>query len=252
MPLARAAAERALQLDDTLAEAHAAIGVMAFDDWDWRRAAREFERALSLNPNLSDSYYKYGELLLMLQRFGEALDAFQRGHAIDPLSARLDAGLAWALQVTGRIDDAVAVGERMLQLDTTSAAAHSTLCSAYSAQGRFPDAIRECRAATNRIDYGGTWADLGYAYAQSGDRVHAREVLDRISRMRRETDAVCGWDLAVVDVALGEYGAALAALERDVAEHAERVPEIAADPRLKPLHTDPRFAALLRRMHLPL
>src|SRR4029077_7803116 len=98
--------------------------------------------------------------------------------------------------------------------------------------------------------YGATWADLGYEYARSGDTIRAREILDRMKRLP-ETAAAFGGDFALVHVGLGEYDQALTALEQGLARHADHLLESSIDPRLRPLHANPRFTEMLRRMNLP-
>src|SRR5262249_14683174 len=169
IPLAKVAAERALQLDDTLAEAHTALGIILFaDEWDWKGAEKEFARALELNPNLSDGLDAYGALLLVLQQNDEALRILERGHAIDPLSLTLTAKIIFALVIMNRVDDAIRVSQDALQLEPDSSLIHAMLCTAYDAKRRFSDALRECRKAAGGLDYGETWAALGYEYARSG------------------------------------------------------------------------------------
>src|SRR5262249_1946187 len=239
---------RAVQFDDTLAEAHIAMGEIKFDEWDWDGARGEFARALDLNPNLPDGYHLYGQLLLILHQDDEALRVLERGHAIDPLSLTLTATISWTLLTLGRADDAIRMAEQALQLNPDFSLTHSMLCTAYDAKRRFPDALRECRKAVDGLDYGGTWADLGYEYARSGKAQQAREILDRMARLPPETAAASGGDFALVYVGLGEHERALAALEKAVARHDEHLLEINSDARLQPLHAYPRFGALMRQM----
>ncbi|HJZ71017.1 MAG TPA: winged helix-turn-helix domain-containing protein [Vicinamibacterales bacterium] len=250
LPLARAAAERAVALDGNLAEAHAALGMVLFaDDWDWKGAEHEFRRAMELNSGVADSYSMYGMLLATRRHFPEALVLFERGHSIDPLSLPGNSRLGYALFLLGRYGDAIAVAQRTLQLEKDFFASHGGLCAAYEAKGEFDEAVEECKKAVELAGYGETWADLGYAYARAGDAARAREVLDGMTRLPA-TAAASGVDFAVVLVGLGDYERAIAALEDAVAKHAERAPGINYDPRFKPLYANPRFSALLRRMNL--
>jgi len=247
-PRMRAAALRALELDDGLAEAHSALATwLAFYDWSWTAAEKEYRRAIDLNPNYFLARQWYGLLLGDLGRPGEALEQMQKATELDPLNLAASTGVAVALRDLGREDDAMRWLHDTLELDPGFVQAQTALASGYLRQGRCPEALAELQKTVSANTV--SWR-LGYAYAACGRTGEARRELAMLERRAAER-FVPALDLASVYAALGERARAFASLETAFDRREPALSRVRADDRLTSLHADPRFAALLRRMNLP-
>jgi tetratricopeptide (TPR) repeat protein len=249
---AREAATKALELDDTLAEAHAALADVKIDyDWDWAGAEREFRRAIELNPGYATAHQWYGELLSSLGRHEEALAEIKRAQQLDPLSLIINTSSGWILLGAGRDDLAIEQLRKTLEIDPNFARAHGDLGMAYLRKGNFPEAVAEFqRAATlssNIIDY---QSGLGHAYARAGKHTEARKLLYELKEHSKQR-YVSWYDFAAIYAGLGEKDQAFALLEKAYEQRDPKVTWAKVDPSLDPLRSDPRFQDLLRRIGLP-
>lgn len=251
-PRAKAAAIKALQLDDSLAQAHSSLGMIYFfDEWNWPLAEREFQRAIALNPNYSIVHTWYGLDLAALGRFDEAVTQVRRAQELDPLSLIVDTDVGRILYLSRHYDQAIEAYRKVLELDPNFARVHTRLGMAYAAKGEFRRASEEFQKAqqlSGPDPY--LFGLLGYTQAEAGDRAAARRLLQELlQRSRREY--VPSFSVALVYVGMGDRQAALDWLEKAYQDRSTLMAYAKTDPLLDPLRSEPRFTALLQRMNLP-
>jgi tetratricopeptide (TPR) repeat protein len=248
---ARAAALRAVELDDNLAEAHTSLAAVMSDyDWDWEGADREYRRAIELNPNYATAHSWYAEHLSRMGRHEEAVAMVRRVPELDPASLFSGMIVAWILYFARRYDEAIEQGLRTLELDPDYATAHRVLGWAYEEKGMHDEAIAAHHRASGLADYGPNFtAQLGRAYTLAGREDEARNVLQELMKTS-EGSYVSSLDIAIIHTALGEHDTAFEWLERAYEEKADHLPYLKVNPRLDPLRSDPRFESLLQRMGL--
>ncbi|HEY7028526.1 MAG TPA: protein kinase [Gemmatimonadales bacterium] len=246
LPQARAALTKALELDETLAEAHAVNAYLrAYYEWDWRAAEQEFRRALELRPNYADAYFSYSRFLASRRRLDEAIA--QLGHAVelDPLSLSLQTNRALLYYFAGRYDDAQQQLMAVLKSDSTDRLARWGLALVAEQEGR----VNETIASLERL--GGkslnTKASLGHAYGIAGKTAQARSIL-RLMQTEAEHSYVPSYFFALVYAGLGERDQALRYLERAYEERSTVLAYVRIDPRLASLREEPRFVALVERL----
>lgn len=247
----KASAMKALELDNSLAEAHTALAFVKFRfDWDWAGAGREFNLAFEQNPNYASAQQWYANYLVAKGQAGEAIKAAKRAQELDPLSLVTISQQAWALCFAGRYDEAIAICQGVLAQDPDFYIARRYLGMAYEQKRMYAEAIAEFQKAVT-LSGGSTLmkAHLGHAYAVSGDKARAQQVLDELQE-RSKKGYVSAYLTAVIYAGLGEKDKAFEWLERAYNERAEFMIYMRMDPRLESLRTDPRFQDLLRRMGL--
>ena len=255
LPKARAAALKALEIDSSLAEAHAALAESLSNDHDWKAAETEFRRALELNPNSAQVHYWYGFAFLSpLGRHAEAISEMERARALDPLSLMINANLGSTLFLARQYDQAIQQCLRTLEMDPHFAPAHFYLAWAYQGKRIFDEAVTEMQKAMADSGENGTnpqfLSQLTRAYALAGKRAEALQTMAKLDQLSKRI-YVSSYDRATISVALGERDRALAELEHAYEEHDERMIWLSIDPRFEGLHSDPRFQDLLRRMNFP-
>src|SRR5437870_9723133 len=251
---AKAAALKAIELDETLAEPHASLAFIAeTHEWDWATAEREYKRALELNPGDARVHHWYAGYLMYVGRFDEGIAEARRARDLDPLSLPVNTALAGRLLVAGRYEGAPEQVRKSLELNPHFRRAHQTLGWVYLNQGKHDEAIREFQQAvqdsgTDDTDF---VLDLGFAYAKVGNREEARRILATL-KQRRASGLVPSGSIAILYGALGELDEAFAWLEK---AYQERDPELTylnvPGRRFEPLRHDPRFRKMLVRMGLP-
>jgi serine/threonine protein kinase/tetratricopeptide (TPR) repeat protein len=250
---AREAATKALELDETLAEAHNALAILKGDyDWDWPGAEREFRRAIELNPGYATAHQWYGEMLSELGRHEEALAEIKRARQLDPLSLIINAAIGKTLLYAGREDLAIEQLRKTLEIDPNFAHAHQFLGYAYVRKGEFAEAIAEFqRAIALSPNFTQYQAGLGHAYARAGKSGEARNLLYELKELSKRR-YVSWCDFAAIYAGLGEKDQAFACLEKAYEQRDTKlVTRGNLNPLLDPLRSDPRFADLLRRIGLP-
>ena len=255
-PKAKAAAMKALELDDSLAEAHAALArAQYYFGWDWPSAEREFKRAVELNPNSAISHHGYSELLLARARFDESIAEGMRALEIDPLSPQIVADLAYTYLVMRRYDEAIAQHRKALDLDPNAAWIRQDMAYAYTLKGAYAQAIAEddkipvqakVVAAENKLIASG----IGWIYAVSGRRADALKIAQQFKDLASHA-YVDFYQVAEIYAALGDKDEAFRLLEKAYEEHSSNMPFLAVDPFWDGIRSDPRYADLLRRMGLP-
>jgi eukaryotic-like serine/threonine-protein kinase len=250
LPKAKAFSERALQLDNSLAEAHTSLGYAYDQLWQWDKAEEEFKRAIELNPNYPTVHQWYGLLLLDTGRFDEALAEGRRAQELDPLSLVIGQNVAQAYLVRGDVNTSIEHSRKVIDLDARYPRGHQALGLAYLRQGNYSETIVELRKAVD-LSNGDRYAlaTLGYGYAASGKRTEASAVLKELEAKYENHEAL-GQDLAAVYAGLGENDQAFAWLERDFQAHSGLLSRVTWQLPFESLHSDPRFADLRRRMGL--
>ena len=250
-PRAKAAAEKALAIDETLAEAHNALAyVLEQYEWDWAGAEREYKRAIELDPNYATAYQYYSEYLALLGRTEESVAHIRRAHELDPLSLIINTEMGYPHFCARRWDEALGYYRKALEIDPGFHFAVFYAARCHVQMGEFEEAIAEARRAV-ALSGGSalTVAGLGHAYAAAGRKGEARGVLrDLTSRSGRRY--VSPYLVATIHAGLGENERALAWLERAYEERDYLLVMLRIDPRLDGLRPDPRFRDLLRRVGL--
>ncbi|MFB3111384.1 MAG: protein kinase [Gemmatimonadales bacterium] len=250
MPKARQAAARALELDDTLAEAHWAFAYVSFIyDWDWPTAAREFERAIELNPSYVPARYMYAFYLWLVEgRSDEAVAEAKLAVEIDPLASHAIAMLGLILWGAGRAREAIPLLEKAIEQDPAYFFLYRCLGLACQAESMYPEAIAALEQAANLLGREPVGLmDLATTHALSGEPQKAQKILDElIGRSRQEYVSPCC--LAMIQLALGRKDEALASLERAYQERDPILVCMKRWPSWQPVYGDPRFESLLRRI----
>ena len=248
---ARSAALKAVELDETLAEAHTSLAAVMTDyDWDWEGADREYRRAIELNPNYATAHSWYAEQLSRMGRHDEAVAEARQARELDPLSLVSGMILSWILYFARRYDESIQWARRTLDLDPDYATAHRILGWSLEETGNHDEAIvaheRASFLTEGQSNFSG---QLGRAYALAGRTGEAREVLKSLLELS-ERVYVSSLDIAIIYSALGDNGLALDWLERAHEERADHLPYIRVHPRLDPLRDEPRFKRVLEDMGL--
>jgi len=252
MPEAKAAALKALELDDSLAEPHVALGeYLIFYEWDRNGGEKKFRRAIELKPDYATAHQWLGsEALTPIKRFGEAIAELRRAEELDPLSPIIGTRLGDALAFERRYDEAIAQYKRTLSLNPNFAYAHQQLGWAYGLKGMYAEAIAEARHSIE-LNPDPTWKGyLAMWLAKSGDRGEARKLLDELKQESTER-YVQSFALAIIYIGLGEKQQALTWLEKEVSDHGFNANYYLVSPELDDLRSEPRFKAMLKQLHLP-
>jgi TolB-like protein/Tfp pilus assembly protein PilF/tRNA A-37 threonylcarbamoyl transferase component Bud32 len=252
MPKAKEAAKKALELDDTLAEAHTSLAIASeVYDWDWAAAESEFKRSIKLKPNYAAAHEFYGLYLVSVGRANEGIAESERSVDLDPLSPETNAFLGWVLYFAHRYGQAIEQLRKTTDLDPNYWFAHELLGASYEQQGQFPGAIAELQKA---VELAGIIAEptawLAHVYAVSGKRAEAQKLLDTLKQRSKET-YVPAYANAMVYAGLGERDQALAWLERAYQARSTCMNWLKVFPLLDSLRSDPRFQDLLQRMNFP-
>lgn len=251
-PGSEAAATKALQLDETLAEAHASLGTVKFlYDRDWPVSEAEFKRALQLNPNYANAHMWYAQSLLWMQRPDEAVDEAHRARELDPLSLVINANLGFILGVTRHYDLGIEQIRKTLDMDPNFPLAHYRLAQIFILKGMNKEAIPELEKAVWLS--GGSpraTAELALAHAQLGNKKQSFKLLDDLKQRSRER-YVSPFNLALIYGAVGDKNQALEWLEK---AHEQRSPSLKLlnlSPAFRGLRSEPRFIELVRNEGLP-
>ncbi len=260
----RNAVRRALELDDTQAQAHAQLAYLDMEqDWNWTAAAAEFQRALELGPNLPATHEHYGDFLLSMGQTEAAINEIQVAAGLDPLSTRYKAAVGWDLIYARRYDEAIRQFRRVTELDPNYSVAHTGLDRAYVLQGMYEPAIEERKwlYLLFGFDAGEAAAkvsELRSAYRALGPRGYWQKRLDWDQQdIGEKQDAgrrfyVNPFHLAVDYVFLGDKDRAFSFLQQAYQQHVPELVLLKVDPRFDSIRADPRFHELLRKIGLSL
>ncbi|HKW32463.1 MAG TPA: winged helix-turn-helix domain-containing protein [Candidatus Acidoferrum sp.] len=248
---ARAAASRAIQLDEGLAEGHTALALIEQNhDWDWQTSDKEYRRAIELNPDYSTAHQWYGEHLMWLGRFDEALKESDRAGQLDPLSLIIASDRGAILYFSRDYDRAIEQLNAVLRKDPNFGRANLLITFAYVQKRMFPRAVAQ--TDVGRRIYGDGpwyWSLLAYIYGRAGQLERARRELEKLEKMSRQ-EQVGPESMLWAHLGVGDKEEALADLEKAYSEHFGMLTTLKIDPAFDPLRGDPRFQDLLRRVGL--
>jgi serine/threonine-protein kinase len=250
-PRAKAAAQRAVQIGDTRAEAHASLGfVSLFYDRDWDLARAEFERALELNPDYATAHQWYAWYFIVMGRFDDALAAMQRAHDLDPLSLIINDHLSYALKLAGHREEALAQALRSIELDPSFPTAYWRLGSIYRDAGRLEEAIAAYRRAVDLTDGRLCAGYLGLTLGVTGRTDEARAILERLT-VQSGDSYISPLDRALVHAGLGEFDLVFRELDRAVEERVSDMSRFTLLPWPAELSLDPRYQEMVAELRLP-
>jgi serine/threonine-protein kinase len=252
MPKVKAAAMKALELDDTLAEAHVSLALVAcWYEWDWASAERGYQRAIKFKPNSATAHQRYGVYLAMMGRLDESIEKLQRAQELDPLTLKINVNLGASYFFARRYERAVEQCRKTLLIDPNFVGALCLLGWADEQLGNYDEAIEQLRRASEINDAPEVLAMLGHAFAVAGRRPEAQQVLEQLHEQSHER-YVTPYYRAVIYAGLEERDEAFAWLEKAYQERDEWLLHLKVDPKLDSLRTDPRFADLAARLNLGL
>lgn len=251
-PKAKAAARTALDIDESLAEAHTSLGfAIQFYDWDFRSAENQYKRALELNPNSSDAHFGYASLFALMAKWDDALSEIERARALDPLNLRINTLEGRFLVLAGRVDEGLAKLHRTIELEPNYFLAHLFASNAYLEKGMYQEAIDEATKAKNLSDGNAeAIAWIAYSLAKWGKPDEARAVLEELKKSAAQR-YVPPYNFAVIYEGLNESEATLEWLERGVAQRDPKMLFLRNGLLWKKWHNDTRFNSLLERINQP-
>jgi TolB-like protein/Flp pilus assembly protein TadD len=252
-PQAKAAAKKALELDDALGEAHTSLAqVLCYFDFDFSQATREFQRAIELNPNYPTAHQWYGNSdLVSLARFDEATAEVKRAIELDPLSLVINTDLGTTYYRARRYDEAIEQLRKTLEMDPAFYYARWNLGSALAAKGDLDAAIGEYQQARALSDNPLMLGLLGHAYGLSGNKTEAMKIVDQLSALSKQR-YVSAYSFALVYLGVGDKEEALRWLEKSYQDRAgDALRYVRVEPLLDPLRGNPRFEELVAKIFAP-
>jgi TolB-like protein/Tfp pilus assembly protein PilF len=250
IPQAKAAAQKALELDDRLAEAHASLATIRFYNLEWDRVESEFQRAIALNPGYAPALHRYALSLAALGRKEESITEIKLAREIDPRSLIINANVGWCYYLAGDADRAIEEEKTTLRLDPSFGVAHGYLGQAYLERKQFAEAIAELRTFVSLAPgEASRQAELANAYALAGKTAQAGEIRLEFERLRGQK-YISSYDWAMLYAGFYDKQKTLGWLEKAFAERNGRLVNIAVHPRFAFLRQEMGFQDLLRRMRL--
>jgi DNA-binding winged helix-turn-helix (wHTH) protein/tetratricopeptide (TPR) repeat protein len=251
MPQAKAAALRALDIDESLAEAHISLAsVHFFYDWDWKATEQAFKRAIELNPAYATAHQGYGLFLVAMRRFDEAIARLGRALEADPVSLLINTTMGFPYFFSGKYDQALELYTRALEVSREFGLTYASIADVYVQKGMFREAIGQYQKAISILgETPDLLSSLAYAYARSSNRALAIRIANKLRRMARN-QYISSVALSVVQMGLGDRVAALEFLEDGYATRSNRMVYLGVHPVFNSLRSDARFIDLLDRMRL--
>jgi len=249
----KAAAIKALKLDDNLAEAHHSLAHVAFVcDWNWQEAEKEFKRAIAINPNYATAHFYYGFFLDSMGRFEEALPEWNRARELEPLSMTINTMIGYHYYFERQYDQAAKQLRTTLDMAPNFAIAHFGLGSVYLEKPTPGDGMSEFqRAVALEEDNPRYIAGLGLAYARVGKRSEASKILSDLQVLSKRRYVSPVWREVLLAYMTGNKEEAIEALERGYEDRFEYMHLLKVNPGYDGLRSEPRFQALMRRMNFP-
>jgi TolB-like protein/DNA-binding winged helix-turn-helix (wHTH) protein/Tfp pilus assembly protein PilF len=250
MPKAKAAAIKALELDDSLGEAHNSLAFCLDGfDWDLDAGGKEFRRAIELNPGYATAHHWYAWHLSLLGQYDEAIAEMKKAENLDPLSLIINSDLAELLGLAHSYDESIEQSRKTIAMDPNFALAHNQLAQAYLQKGLNAEAVRELQKALELSPGSPTiMANLARAYVATGNRGEAEKLLGDLKKRSTPIASYCP-EIAMIYAALGDKDQAMAWLEKGFERRFN--PGVLLRPGMDPLRSDPRFQDMLRRIGLP-
>jgi serine/threonine-protein kinase len=249
---AHQSATRALELDESLAEARGTLGHISMHLFDWRRAEIELRTAIELNPNYAQTWLWYAYYLAFTGNSSGSLEAIKRAIELDPLSLPVNTSAAELLHFAGQLDESIEQFHKVIELDAYKPMPRLEMGRAYETRREFSLAIAELTKARELSgDSAESLASLAHCYAVSGQANESRALLAKLNELRR-TKYVSSYDLALLRVGLSEIDEAITWLNHGYEIHDGWMIYITVDPRWQPLHQDPRFRDVVNRVGLSL
>jgi len=250
-PKAKAEATRALEIDDSLAEAHISLAYALFrGDWNWAESEKEFRQALLLNSRSAQAHQWYANLLVAVGRTDEAIAHTKLAVELDSTSLIIRSHFGFVYFFAHKYDDSIAACQKVLELDPTFFAARRYLGQAYAQKGKYEQAINEFQRAVAAS--GGSplmKAELAHAYALAGKKDEAKKILAELQQLSAQR-YISPYSIALVYSGLGNKDETFNSLERAFQDRADYLVFLKVDPRFEWLHGDARFASLLERIGL--
>ncbi len=251
MPKAKAAAQRALELDEELSEAHTALAtVLLHYEWDWDGAERELRRAIDLNPSSTDAHLLYGRYFADLQEFDQAIAELEKARQLDPLSLAVQVFRLDTLIASGDYDRAIEESAKAIKTQPNFAWGYAWQGMAYALTDRLPEAVASIQRA-NELEPSYTMRHfLAVVKAAAGDTQGAQAILAQLEEESRHR-YVCAYEIAGVHMQLGETDEAFKWLRKGIDEHSDCMARLEMERWMDPLRSDPRYPALAAQMGFP-
>jgi eukaryotic-like serine/threonine-protein kinase len=251
LPRARAAAERALQIDNSVGEIYASLAHVKWKEWDWAGAEADFDRGAKLSPNYPIGRLYHSVYLSSVGRQGEAVQEIRRAQELDPLSLPINASVVYVFYLGRQYDEAIAAGKKTLEMDAVFPLTHQRLGLAYVQKKMYKEAIAEFQQAANNSNRAPlAITSLGHAFAASGNQLEAQRVLAELKELSQHR-YVSPYGIAMIYAALGDKEQAFQWLERANDERNTELVFLKVDPRADPLRNDLRFQELVKKVGIP-
>jgi len=251
LPEMEAAARKAIELDDRLADGHASLALARLQVWDWSGAENEFQRAIELNASDAIAYHWYAHYLFAVGRVGAALSAAKRAYELDPVNPEMGVHLQWHYYFTRQYQDVIDQGRKALEISPDFSEAHFYIGLAHEGQKHFPEAVQELKKALElsggRLGFRGA---LGHAYAVSGRRSDAIRLLNELET-RSANHRVSPFTVAQISIGLGDKNKTFAYLERALEDHSYGALTLRDDPYFDSIRNDARLELLVHQLNLP-
>jgi eukaryotic-like serine/threonine-protein kinase len=249
-PKAKTAAMQALDIDDSLAEAHTSLGlVKEHFEWDWAGAEKEFKRAIELNPNLATAHHWYGDYLTNMGRFDEGIAETKKAQELDPLSLIINTTMGWQFYVTGRNENAVEQLRKVLDIDPKFSPARRILEEVYAHMGNHKEAVAEREKALSLSGGPELAASIEEDFTKSGYKGVLQSWLEGLTELSKHS-YVSSYSIAESYMRMDQRQKAFEWLEKAYEEHDSGLVSLAVEPMFENIRPDPRFKEILRRMKL--
>jgi tetratricopeptide (TPR) repeat protein len=243
------AVQRALEIDEALAEAHVSLGHLKMHDFEWEDAEREFKRAIELNANCASAYHMSGFFYSLMERHEEAITSLKRALELDPVSLGIITDLGVLFYFSRQYNQAIEQYRRALEMDPGFVRAYVTLSSTYAQKGMSQEAIEMVRKAMDLSGDRSKIAALGRVYALAGRKQEALEIIDELKELSKQR-YISPYCVALIYACLGEDDQALDWLSAALEQHVSELIYMKVDPYLDNLRENPRFTDLLRQAKL--